>query len=51
MVDLGLFGLDFWAEVLAIIGALWVYDYVADPLSDIFWKKLKKSFLERQDIS
>lgn len=50
-MEIGLFGQTFWEEVVAIIIALAVYDWVVDEGLDRLWKRLKRSFLERQDIS
>ena len=51
MPDPGLFGLSFFEEVLAIVVALAVYDYVIDELLDRLWKRFRRSFLDRQGIS
>ena len=50
-MDIGLFGQTFWEEVVAIIIALAVYDWVVDEGLDRLIKRLRKSFLDRQSIS
>jgi len=51
VADPGLFGLSFFEEVLAIVAALAIYDYVVDEGIDRLWKRFRKSFLDRQGIS
>lgn len=51
MVDPGLFNQSFFEEILAIIVALALYDWVVDEGIDRVWKRFRKSFLDRQSIS